>query len=55
MYEFFGCDYCTLLAINMLCIQCKTTDDGKRNCPIHVQSYSKNKFEELVHPVGVTT
>ena len=20
-YEFFGCDYCTLLTINMLCVQ----------------------------------
>ena len=28
------------------------TDDGKRNCPKHVEFYSKNKFEKLVHLVG---
>jgi hypothetical protein len=27
-------------------------DDGQRNCPKHVEFYSKNKFEELVHLVG---
>jgi len=27
-------------------------DDGQRNCPKHVEFYSKNKFEKLVHPVG---
>ena len=30
----------------------KTADDGQRNCPKHVECYSKNKFEELVHLVG---
>ena len=30
----------------------KTPDDGQRNCPKHVQFYSKNKFEKLVHLVG---
>ena len=30
----------------------KTPDDGQRNCPKHVEFYSKNKFEELVHLVG---
>jgi hypothetical protein len=30
----------------------KTPDDGKRNCPKHVEFYSKNKFEKLVHLVG---
>jgi len=29
-----------------------TSDDGHRNCPKHVEFYSKNKFEKLVHPVG---
>ena len=24
----------------------------KRNCPKHVEFYSKNKFENLVYPVG---
>ena len=27
-------------------------DDGQRNCPKHVEIYSKNKFEKLVHLVG---
>jgi len=31
----------------------KTTDDGQRNCPKHVEFYSKNKFEKLVHLVGL--
>jgi len=30
----------------------KTSDDGQRNCPKHVEFYSKNKFEKLVHLVG---
>jgi len=30
----------------------KTTDDGQRNCPKHVEFYSKNKFDKLVHLVG---
>jgi len=29
-----------------------TPDDGQWNCPKHVEFYSKNKFEKLVHPVG---
>ena len=36
----------------MLCVQLKTNDDGQRNCPKHVEFYSKNKFEKLVHLVG---
>ena len=35
-----------------LCVQWKTPDDGQRNCPKHVEFYSKNKFEKLVHLVG---
>jgi hypothetical protein len=35
----------------MLCVQCYTHDDGQRNCPKHVEFYSKNKFEKLVHLV----
>jgi hypothetical protein len=34
-----------------MCVQRKTPDDGQRNCPKHVESYSKNKFEKLVHLV----
>ena len=30
----------------------KSPDDGQRNCPKHVEFYSKNKFEKLVHPIG---
>jgi len=28
------------------------SDDGKKTCPKHVEFYSKNKFEKLVHLVG---
>ena len=30
----------------------KTPDGGQRNCQKHVDFYSKNKFEILVHLVG---
>ena len=33
-------------------LQWKTTDDGQRNCPKHVEFYPKNKFEKLAHLVG---
>jgi len=36
----------------LLRIQCRTPDDGQRTCPKHVEFYSKNKFEKLVHLVG---
>jgi len=38
--------------IPLLCVQWNTPDDGQRNCPKHVEFYSKNKFEKLVHLVG---
>ena len=38
--------------IPLLCVQWKTPDDGQRNCPKHVEIYSRNKFEKLVHLVG---
>ena len=38
--------------LQVCCVQWKTRDDGQRNCPKHVEFYSKNKFEKLVHPVG---
>ena len=38
--------------IPLLCVQWKTPDDGQRNCPKHVEFYSKTKFEKLVHLVG---
>jgi len=31
---------------------CCETVDGQRNCPKHVEFYSKNKFDKLVHLVG---
>ena len=30
----------------------RIVDDGQRNCPKHVEFYSKNKFDKLVHLVG---
>jgi len=33
-------------------LQWKTPDDEQRDCPKHVEFYSKNKFEKLVHLVG---
>jgi len=41
-----------LYDIYRCCVQWKTPDDGQRNCPKHVESHSKNKFEKLVHLVG---
>ena len=38
--------------IPLLCVQWKTPDDGRRNCPRHVKFQSKNKFEKLVYLVG---
>jgi len=38
--------------IPLLCVQWKLPDDGQRNCSKHVELYSKNKFEKLVHLVG---
>ena len=30
----------------------RIVDDGQRNCPKHVEFYSKNKLEKLVRLVG---
>ena len=38
--------------IPLPCVKWKTPDDGQRNCPKHVEFYSKNKYEKLVHLVG---
>jgi hypothetical protein len=44
-----------LYDIYHFCVYNKTTpDDGQRNCPKHVEFHSKNKFEKLVHLVGIT-
>jgi len=37
--------------INVFTVK-KTPDDGQRNCPKHVEFYSKNKFDKVVHLVG---
>jgi len=34
------------------CVYSEKTDGGQRNCPKHVEFYSRNKFEKLVHLVG---
>ena len=36
-----------------LCVQCQTPDDGQRCCPKHVEFDSKNKFEKLLHLLGI--
>jgi len=36
----------------LLCVQYLTPDDGQKTCPKHGESYSKNKFEKLVHHFG---
>jgi hypothetical protein len=36
----------------LLCIRYLTPDDGQETCPKHVEFYSKNKFEKLVHLCG---
>jgi len=41
-----------LYDIPSLCVQWKTPDDAQRNCLKHVEFYSKNKFEKLVHLFG---
>ena len=38
--------------IPLLRVQFYSPDDGQGNCPKHVEFYSKNKFEKLVHVVG---
>jgi len=38
--------------IPLLCVHWRTPAEGQRNCPKHIEFYSKNKFEKLVHLVG---
>ena len=38
--------------IPLLCVQWKTSDDGQKNCPKHVEFHFKNKFEKSVHLVS---
>jgi hypothetical protein len=42
--------------IPLLCVQCKTPDDGQRKCPKHVEFHSKiKKIEKFVHLFGSIT
>jgi len=38
--------------IPLLCVQWEAPGDGQRNCPKHIEFYSKNKFDKLVPLVG---
>jgi len=42
-----------LILLALLCVRWKTPDDGQRNCPKHVEFYSKNKSKKLMHLVGL--
>ena len=42
LYDIYHCCVCSK----------KTPYDGHTNCPKHVEFYSKNKFEKLVHLVS---
>ena len=42
----------TVWHIPLLCVQWKISGDGQRNCPKHVEFYSKNNFEKVMHLVG---
>ena len=48
----WSCSQAVSWHVPLLCVQWKTPDDGQRNCPKHVEFYSKNKFEKLVHLIG---
>ena len=51
--EFFTVHAANLYEIYHCCVYSeKLPDDGQRNCPKHVEFYSKNKFEKLVNLVG---
>ena len=51
-------EFCTVhtamvYVIQVCCVYSEETpDDGQRNCPKHVEFYSKSMFEKLVHLVG---
>ena len=42
----------TAIHTGLLCVQWNTADDGQKTCTKHVEFYSINKFEKLVHLVG---
>jgi len=39
--------------IPLLCVQWRTADDGQRKSSKHIEFHSRNKFEKLVHLVGL--
>ena len=41
-----------VLHIPLLCVPCKIPVDCQKNSPKHIEFYSKNKFEKLVHLIG---
>ena len=41
-----------LWRIPLMCVQWKISGDEQKNCPKHVEFYSKNELEKLVHLVG---
>ena len=43
---------CLLAGSGCTRIQYQTSDDRQKTCPKHVEYYSKNKFEKLVHLVS---
>jgi len=43
LYDIYNC---------CVCSEKKTPDEGQRNCTKHLEFYSKNKLEKLVHLVG---
>jgi len=50
--EFLTVHTTMVYVIQVCCVQWKTPDDGQRNCPKHVEFYSKNKLDKLMHLVG---
>ena len=52
--SFFHCTHSNgICHRGLLCVQWKKTpDDRQKNGPKHVEFYSKNKFEKLMHLVG---
>ena len=51
-YRLFGSCQQTSMAYTIAVCTVKTPDDGQRNCRKHVEFYSKNKCEKLVHIVS---
>jgi len=42
----------TCMIYTIIVCTVKNSDDGQRNCPKHVEFYSQNTFEKLVHLFG---